>query len=805
MDSNLRLPDPKPNGKLPDPIEIAMDDDDDIVNNKANGHPDIVLGDGSVIVTFDLGSKPSEDDTDDNFYANLASKIDEDALAYLADDLLRGIEQDEESRREWLEERAEGIRLLGLKIEKPGVSVEGSAPVEGQSRIRHPMLLEAVLRFQANARGELLPSGGPVKVKDDSTQPTLGRDEVAEALEKDMNHFLTAVATEYYPDTDRMLLMTGFGGSGFKKIYRNPIKRRPMSESVDAADLVISNAATDLANADRITHLIRMRPSTLKRMQLIGAYRDTPLTTPSPQGKSPVDEAKENVAGVSSANLRPEDEPYQICECYCLTDIKGYEHKEDGEITGIPLPYKVTIERQSRVILEVRRDWDQDDDMQIRRRTFVKFPFVPGFGFYDLGLVHIMGNTTVAATALWRLMLDNGFFANFPGFLYADETGRQITNIFRVPPGGGAPIKTNGMPINQAVMPLPYKETGPSTMALGKDIVDTGSRIGGTAELQVGEGRQDAPVGTTIAMIEQAMKVMDAVHKRLHQAQAEEFSLLKDLFKENPEDFWRSNKNPAMPWTKESFLAAVNDNNFVPAADPNTASHVQRVLRAQALYMMAQATPDMFNLPEVAKYVLHTLGVSNPETILAPPGMSSKPDPKAEADRISAQADLLDAQTKAADLTLKDKHKAVDDRNRDLDRESKLKIAAMNVQREQMVQSSQVQHEQAKQARDHQFQHDSQMRDLVSSHLKQQQDQQHDMLQQRHDQHHEAQMEGLWAALNPPAPPTSKTKRARGGRTTRKPTDRPSWVPASAKKSPIDGRWYIHDGAGWSLVVPKAA
>jgi hypothetical protein len=555
-----------------------------------------------------------------------------------------------------LEDRAQGIKLLGLKIEIPGIQGTGDgAPVEGMSKVRHPLLLEAVLRFQANARSELLPVDGPVKVRNDAVSSTVEQDRMGDALEKDLNHYLTAVAKEYYPDTDRMLLMLGFGGTSFKKVYFCPIRNRPVSESVDADNLIVNNAATDLSNAKRITHRVYMRPSTVKRMQILGVYRDIDLMTPKAVDPDPAQREKAAQQGVTLDQDNPEDRDREIYECYCELDIRGFEHKWKGKETGLEIPYRVTIDVSSREILSIVRNYDEDtDELPMARQNFVKYTFVPGMGFYDIGLLHILGNTTNAVTAAWREMLDAGMFANFPGFLMADTGARQNTNIFRVPPGGGALVKTGGMPISQAIMPLPYKEPGAALMTLVQNMAETGQRVGGTSELQVGEGRADAPVGTTLAMVEQATKVMNSVHKRMHSAQAEEFALLVRCFREHPESFWRRCKRPTIEWNEQTFIQALNDCELVPQADPNTASHTQRIMKVMALKQLQGANPSMYDPIAIDTAALKAIGWSNPEQFLVPESASANPPPelleaqaKVQNDSARAQATTMDAHTKA--------------------------------------------------------------------------------------------------------------------------------------------------------------
>jgi len=620
----------------------------------------IVHDDGSVTVSLDgrpLGE--AGESKKGSWFDNLVDEITEDELSRISEELLRGIREDTQSRQEWIEDRTQGLKLLGLKIEVPGLSgAADGAPVEGMSRVRHPLLLEAVLRFQANARSELLPTDGPVKIRDDNNNANLQEDQDANALEEDMNHYLTAVATEYYPDTDRMLLMLGFGGTAFKKGYFCPLRNRPVIESVDADDLIVNNEATDLRNAKRITHRSMMRPSVVKRLQILGVYRDIELPAPTAAKLDAVQLEKKAQQGISPDTSNPEDRDREIYECYCELDIKGFEHKYKGKESGLEIPYRVTIDVSSKQILSIVRNYDEDDvALPEARVNFVKYTFVPGLGFYDLGLLHILGNTTNALTAAWREMLDAGMYANFPGFLMSDTGARQNTNIFRVPPGGGALVKTGGMPINQAIMPLPYKDVGPGLMNLTASMAETGMRIGGTSEQQVGEGRADAPVGTTLAMIEQATKVMNSVHKRMHAAQAEEFQMLARLFKENPESFWQRNKRPAKPWDEQTFLRALDNCDLVPQADPNTASHAQRVMKIMALKQLQASNPSMYDPIAIDTAALQAIGWSNPQQFLAPPQAQQSPPPelmaiqaKIQTDQMAAQAKMITAQAKVAQV-----------------------------------------------------------------------------------------------------------------------------------------------------------
>ena len=696
--------------------------------------------DGSITISLD-GPLERAGSEDRGWFDNLADDIGHGELSRIASDLIRGVDDDLQSRQEWIENRAQGIRLLGLKIEMPGTAgAADGAPVEGMSKVRHPLLLEAVLRFQANARSEMLPTDGPVKIRNDSNHATYNGDQLANALERDLNHYLTSTATEYYPDTDRMFLLLGFGGTAFKKVYFCPLRNRPVSESVDADDLIVNNDATDLANAKRVTHRIMMRPTVVKRMQILGAYRDVDLGTPLERRADALQNEKQDQQGVSNSTSNPLDRDREIYECYCELDILGFEHKHKGKVSGLEIPYRVTIDLSSRQVLSVVRNYDEKTaELPVAKRAFVKYTFVPGFGFYDIGLLHILGNTTNALTAAWREMLDNGMYANFPGFLMADTGARQNTNIFRIPPGGAAVIKTNGQPITQAVMPLPYQTGGMAPlMALTTDMAQTGMRVGGTSEQQVGEGRADAPVGTTLAMIEQATKILNAVHKRVHSAQADEFRLLCECFEAHPESFWERNYQAAYPWDEATLLEALKTYDLTPQADPNTASHGQRVMKIMALKQLQAANPSLYDPIAIDTAALQTIGWSNPQQFFAPPAAAAAPPPELleiqakmvndgkEADAkmlvaqakvqevqakiqsgafapkpeggldpnagqagqaalISAQANLMNAHTRERDLGLKAVEGSVENQNRDLDRESEERISLLQLAKEVVV------------------------------------------------------------------------------------------------------------------------
>ena len=578
--------------------------------------------DGSVLIHRKNPMAAKARAVDDEHEENLAEILPEDVLDGIAIDVLEGIEEDDRSRQEWLAIRAKALDLLALKIEAPRGTAQSGAAVEGMSVVRHPLLLEACVRFQANARGELLPADGPVKVANKG-KATSDREQAAAALEDATNLYLTDTCTEYYPDSDKALFQTGYSGAAFKKGYHCPIRRRPVIEVVDAKDLIISNTVTDIDSAGRATHVIKMSPATLKRMQIAGAYRDVDLQSPDDE-QTELDVKIASTQGITKTSNRPEDTDHTLYECHCDYDIPGYEHSIDGEASGLPLPYKIVIDKTSRQILEIRRNWRKGDESLRKRRTFVMYPFVPMFGFYPYGLLHLLGGATNAITAAWRIILDNGMFNNFAAFLYNKGATNNETPNFMAGPGQGIPIDCPTGKLTDSVAQLPYKQTDPSFIAFINDITQTGQRLGGTADTQIGEGNQQAPVGTTLAMIEQAQKIMSAVHKRIHTAQKTEFKMLRELLKEDPEALWRHREDGSRPDDADMVIQALNDYDLVPVADPNTPTHMHRLMKTAALGQRADTHPDRYDAVAVESEILRAIGWDNPEQFFA------KVDPNAQ-------------------------------------------------------------------------------------------------------------------------------------------------------------------------------
>lgn len=672
-------------GVIDIPQEPEPDGSDMVVVDPETGSVEISHDDGSITIDPTGASLWQKPDGEESFSENLALKIESLELARISEELLTAIAADKSDRSQWESMRAKCIELLGLKLEDPKGDVSRSALGVTTSVVRDPILLEAVERFRANAYAELCPSAGPVKVVNwaDDKADTEG---LAESLQKDLNYYLTTTASEYYPDTRFMLWWTGLASGTFKKVYKCPLRNRPVSEYVDGTDLIVPANATDLKNSPRVTHEVSMPRDIMRAMQLEGVYRDIALTEPLQPQQNAVELKKANIEGKASQAQRTEDQEYTVYECYCKLDIKGYEHEKDGKPTGLPLPYRVTIDETSREVLEIRRNWDEEDSEEIYRQPhipFVLFPYSTGISrIYGSGLGQMMGNMASALTALLRISIDNGMMSNYPGLLKAKGTGRQLQNEIMVPPGGVAEIDTGGLRIQDSVMGMPFKDVSQAVVALIEQTRAVAQRLGGTADIPVGEGKQDAPVGTTLAMIEQATKVEGSVHKALHAAQSEEFRLLVKLFRDDPEALWRGNRRPAMGNAQddaaraariEKFKKALENCDIQPMADPNVPSGMHRNLMAMGWKQFTAGNPSYDQL-KVDRYVakqMFKMGDNDFNSMLAPAGGPPQPDPlllaqvqleerkvgvmearvslDAEKVKIDMQRAMSDAQNKMAD------------------------------------------------------------------------------------------------------------------------------------------------------------
>jgi hypothetical protein len=629
------------------------------------GGPDVVIDvqgeNGAGVVVGDDGSVSgappqvfvrgtgTQNENPANFGENLANDLDAGLLANIASEVIEGVEADILSRTEWIEQYRKGIDLLALKIEDPGQQGGGQ---RGVSRAGHTLLIEAMVKQQAAAGAEMLPAMGPVKV------PTIGdssfeEEQRAADLAADMNYYLTDVAREYYPDTESMLMHQAYCGIGYKKIYQDPIRRRPVSESVLAPDMIVSEEATDLDSALRVTHSIQMLKGQLRRMQLVGHYREIDLGTPM-GGFSLGRQAQQAInrsEGISNTAMRPQDQPYEIWETDTELDVDylgidgSYERKSPW---GLPLPYKIALDHQSRQVLGIWRNWRRNDDLYRRRNMYVKFGMVPSLGFHSWGFLQLLGNQTRTLRAILRLMIDSGMFSNFPGGVKF-KNARTATNEIAPRPGEFVDIDAVMGPnadISKLWMPLPYKTLDPVFVQLAEQIKNDAKSLGASVDIEVGEGRSNVPVGTVLAMIEQQTQVMAAVFKRNHRAQKEELHKLRELFAENPSDLSllcrgrpkADNGKPRMWQLAEEFM----DLDLSPASDPNVPSRVHQIMAANVALLIAQQSGGLVDMREVLADAFRAIGrdparyIPQPVQGAAPP--PAPPDPKVVAATISAEA-----------------------------------------------------------------------------------------------------------------------------------------------------------------------
>jgi len=587
-----------------------------------NQLPDYMVEDEDGGVTIDL--EPQSSDLElaaalQNHDANLAEVLDDRDLARIAGDLLDGYDNDRASREEWEQSYVNGLDLLGFKYE------ERTEPFEGASGVTHPLLAEAVTQFQAQAYKELLPAGGPVRTQVVGL-PTPERIAQADRVKEYMNYQIVHVMEEYDPDMDQMLFHLPLAGSTFKKTYFDDAKGRAVSSFVPVENLVVSYSATDIASAERVTHVLNLTANELRQNQVYGFYRDVDLS-PSQITRGDIGEAEDEAEGV-----RPgaSDEAFSILEVHTYLDIPGFEDKgENGEPTGIALPYVVTVDEDSAEILSIRRNWREGDLKRMPVQYFTHYKFLPGLGFYGLGLVHMIGGLSRAATSLLRQLIDAGTFSNLPaGF---KTRGVRISDSdVPLQPGEFRDMDAPGGDLRAAIMPLPYKEPSPTLSNLLGFLVGAGQRFAAIADMQVGEGDQTAAVGTTMAMMERGTKVMSAIHKRLYNAQKIEFKILARIFRDTTQQYPYEVMGVQPQAAAQDFDDRID---ILPIADPNIFSMAQRVTLAQAQLQLAQTNPQMHNLHEAFRRMYEALGVQNIEQILPPPPKPTPSDPAEENSR----------------------------------------------------------------------------------------------------------------------------------------------------------------------------
>jgi hypothetical protein len=603
LDDNMGLPD----------VEIPID----VPMSFEEGAEILETPDGGVMVQemMELQAPP----VDAPFDANLAEFLDGSILGALSNELRGFYEDDLDSRSEWEETYTKGLDLLGLKTQ------ERTTPFEGASGITHPLISESVVQFQAQAYKELLPSGGPVRTQVLGAQ-TPDREAQAQRVKNFMNYQIVEVMEEYDPDMDQMLFYLPLSGSTFKKVYFDPTKQRAVAKFIPAQDLVVPYSASDLQTANRVTHVLRMDENDIRKMQVAGVYRDVELTGGSDQEEDPVRQKVNELEGISK---NYSDDVHTVLEFHIDLDLEGFEDVDAmGEPTGVKLPYVVTLDEDSGEILAIRRNYAMDDPIKRKVQYFVHYKFMPGLGFYGFGLIHMIGGLGRAATSLLRQLIDAGTLSNLPAGFKA--RGVRVRNDDEpLQPGEFRDIDAPGGSIRDAIVPLPYKEPSATLNALLGGLVNDGRRFVALADQQMSNMNQETPVGTTVAMLERGMKVMSAIHKRLHYAQKNEFRLLARIFKDNLPPMYPYEVAGAPQDVKQADFDARVD--VLPVSDPNIFSMSQRIALAQQQLQLAQTNPEMHNLYQAYRRMYQALEVQNIDEILNPPPPPPQPmDPAME-------------------------------------------------------------------------------------------------------------------------------------------------------------------------------
>ena len=602
--------------------------------------------DGGVTILSPRVRRPRPDQDPATFDANLALTMDDGDLSMLGEELVEGIDADEQSRQKFIDIFNKNLELLGLRDEQPAAGQRSRGSI---SRVTHPLLLEAVVKSQGAARAELLPAQGPAKVmiRGDSNAQL---EDLARTLEDDFNAYLTVGAREYYPDTDRGLFGLFFSGNMFKKVYEHPLRRRPVSDTIAVEDLIVSEDAVDLDTAIRITHRSRLSRTTLRRMQVFGDWLDVELPNTLPQ-IDPAARKKHEMMGTSYGfgGLRPQDTVYEVCEC--TTDLDLDELGIKGVPDDLPVPVVVTLDKQSRKVLAVRRGWRRLDPEFRRRMRYVHYGMVPAINFLCLGHMHLLGGHARALTAAWRVILDAGMFANFPGGmkLKGVRVGPDGNDI-HPQPGEWPDIDAAGIDdIRKVVMAMPYKEASAVFIQFIQSVATEAKGLAATIDVEMGEGRTNIPVGSMMAMIEQASQLSAIIHKRLHTAQSRELELFKELVQENPEAIIKVIPNPQHRWVGQ---IAFNNIDLVPVSDPNVPSQIHRVMLATAMVTMAGQNPDIYNRMATHQRAWRTIGVGDADSFLqqAPPQGQQQGDPAA---MLAAQAQMTKANADMANVQMK--------------------------------------------------------------------------------------------------------------------------------------------------------
>ena len=553
--------------------------------------------------------------TAEDFDANLAEFMDESAMDTMASTLAGDIDNDKNSRKEWEKTYTEGLKLLGLQYE------ERTEPWDGACGVFHPMITEAVVRFQSETITETFPAAGPVKTKILGKQ-TQEKQEAAVRVQDDMNYELTEVMKDFRPEHERMLWSLPATGSAFKKVYYDPSLGRPVSAFIPAEDIILPYGASDLDNCHRVTHVMRKTKNELVKLQQAGFYRDVELGEPD-RTQTDIQKAKDKETGFSDLN----DDRFTLYECHVELDLKGFEDEDDGEPTGIALPYVVTIVKGTNTVLSIRRNWREDDELKLKRQHFVHYQYVPGFGAYGFGLFHLIGGYAKSATSLMRQLVDSGTLSNLPGGL--KSRGLRIKgDDTPIAPGEWRDVDIGSGALRDNILPLPYKEPSMVLSGLMDKIVEEGRRFAATADMKIADMSAQAPVGTTLALLERQLKVLTAVQARVHNALKQELALLKAIIRDFTDDTYTYDpEGTDGPRAKASDYDMVE---VIPVSDPNAATMSQRVVQYQAAIQLAQMAPDIYDMPQLHRGMLEVLGIKNADKLVPLPEDMKPTDPVTE-------------------------------------------------------------------------------------------------------------------------------------------------------------------------------
>lgn len=567
-----------------EPIEIEIEDPESVT-----------IG----IDGLEIEIEPSAPTADD-FDANLAEFMSQGDLTEIAGDLLGDFDDDISSRKDWIQTYVDGLELLGMKIE------ERTEPWEGACGVYHPLLSEALVKFQAETIMETFPAAGPVKTVIIGKETPEIKD-AAQRVQDDMNHQLTDVMQEYRPEHERMIWGLGLAGNAFKKVYYDPHLERQVSMFVPAEDIVVPYGASNLQSSPRVTHVMRKTENELKRLQFAGFYRDIDLGTPSGN----LDEVEKKIAEKMGFRASTDDR-YKLLEMHVDLDLPGYEDEKDGKPTGIALPYVVTIEKGSQEILAIRRNWRPEDETKQKRNHFVHYGYVPGFGFYCFGLIHLVGAFAKSGTSIIRQLVDAGTLSNLPGG-FKTRGLRVKGDDTPISPGEFRDVDVPSGTIKDNLMTLPYKEPSQVLYSLLGTIVEEGRRFASAGDMKVSDMSAQAPVGTTLAILERTLKVMSAVQSRIHYSMKQELRLLKEIIRDYTPEEYAYTPEEGTPRAKRADYDMVD---VIPVSDPNAATMAQKIVQYQAVLQLAQGAPQIYNLPKLHRQMLDVLGIRNAQKLI---------------------------------------------------------------------------------------------------------------------------------------------------------------------------------------------